>query len=228
RRTGQTVSVGERRGTVIPIAPERAQPQRALPTTLDECRRCSLWEHATQAVPGTGPRRARVMLIGEQPGDQEDLAGLPFIGPAGQVLDSALREAGLDRGDVYVTNAVKHFKWEPRGKRRLHKTPAQQEVAACRHWLEEEMASVAPDIVVTLGATALKAVLRDDSATLAAHLGQPFRHEGRWIVAVYHPSFVLRAPDSAQRELARAVITAGLQEAAKLLADGEQVRQRER
>ncbi|HEX5345408.1 MAG TPA: UdgX family uracil-DNA binding protein [Duganella sp.] len=217
RRTGQTSTVGRRSGaTSIAVTPERAQPQRDEPDTLDQCRRCDLWRNATQAVPGVGPKQARIMLVGEQPGDQEDLQGLPFVGPAGAVLDRALAEAGVQRDDVYLTNAVKHFKWELRGKRRLHKTPAQREVTACHVWLEEELARVQPEVVVALGATALKSVMKDGSATMSAVMETPFQHEGRWVVAVYHPSFVLRARDEESRQQAYEVIVAGLREAVRL------------
>lgn len=217
RRTGQAETVGRRGGSAIAVAAADAQPQRGHPTTLDQCRRCELWKNATQAVPGAGPQRARIMLVGEQPGDQEDLEGLPFVGPAGAVLDKAMAEAGMDRGSIYLTNAVKHFKWELRGKRRLHKTPAQKEISACHLWLEEELARVRPDVVVALGGTALKSVLQDGSATMAPVMDAPFRHEGRWVVAVYHPSYVLRAPDEANRRAAYQVIVDGLRQALRLL-----------
>ncbi|KQQ40347.1 DNA polymerase [Duganella sp. Leaf126] len=226
RRTGQTGTVGQRSGaTDIPIAPERAQPQRTLPTSLDQCRRCALWEHATQPVAGIGPAPARIMLVGEQPGDQEDLQGVPFVGPAGAVLQRAMQEAGMARDDIYLTNAVKHFKWEPRGKRRLHKTPAQREVAACHLWLEEELKRVQPQVVVALGSTALKSLLQDGAATMTAMIsdGQPVpvQHDGRWLVTVYHPSYVLRAPDEASRRQAYGVIVAGLRQALQLLQGGQ-------
>ncbi len=218
RRTGQAEAVGQRRGTTIPIAADQAQPQRQAPSTLDQCRRCELWQHATQAVGGTGPQHARIMLVGEQPGDQEDLAGKPFVGPAGQLLDEVLAEAGIERRAVYLTNAVKHFKWEPRGKRRLHKTPAQREIEACAYWLEQELAQVRPEVVVALGSTALKAVLGASHVTLKDTLGQPIRHGGRWVVTVYHPSYVLRVPDDAMQSQARAVMVDGLKLAQRLLA----------
>ena len=220
RRTGQTASVGQRQGAaMIPISAERAQPARDAPTTLDQCRRCELWQHATQAVPGTGPHTARIMLVGEQPGDQEDLAGLPFVGPAGALLDQALREAGVARDSVYVTNAVKHFKWEPRGKRRLHKTPAQREILACHGWLEEEIERVQPQVIVALGSTALKSVLQDGAAAMTPLIGTPIEHDGRWVVTVYHPSYVLRAPDEESRRQAYAVIVDGLRQALRLLQE---------
>jgi DNA polymerase len=159
------------------------------------------------------------MLVGEQPGDQEDLQGLPFVGPAGALLDKAMDEAGLDRGSIYLTNAVKHFKWELRGKRRLHKTPAQKEISACHLWLEEELERVRPEVIVALGGTALKSVLQDGSATMKSVMDAPFQHEGRWVIAVYHPSYVLRAPDEASRQQAYEVIVDGLRQALRLLKD---------
>ena len=219
RRTGQTSTVGQRSGaTTIAVTAERAQPQRETPDTLDQCRRCELWCNATQAVPGVGPGpgKARIMLVGEQPGDQEDLQGLPFVGPAGKVLDRALAEAGVDRNVLYLTNAVKHFKWELRGKRRLHKTPAQREISACHVWLEQELKMVEPEVVVALGATALKSVLQDGGATMSEMMDAPFQHEGRWVVVVYHPSFVLRARDEDSRKQAYDVIVAGLRQALTL------------
>jgi probable DNA metabolism protein len=216
RRVGQTATVGQRIGTTIPMSAERAQPHRQAPTSLDQCRRCELWQNATQAVAGVGPQRARIMLIGEQPGDQEDLAGKPFVGPAGQILERAMAQAGMDRNAIFLTNAVKHFKWEPRGKRRLHKTPAQREVEACHYWLEEELARVQPTVLVALGGTALKSITGDVHIGITKSLGQPFRHEGRWVVAIYHPSYVLRVPDDRLRAEALAVMVAGLKEALAL------------
>ena len=141
------------------------------------------------------------MFVGEQPGDQEDLAGQPFVGPAGKLLDRVCEAAGVDRDTIYVTNAVKHFKWEPRGKRRLHKTPVQREIEACHYWLDKELASVKPTVIVALGATALKSVLRTANVTLKDSLGKPLRHEGHWVVTTYHPSYVLRVPgEDAKRD----------------------------
>lgn len=187
------------------------------PQTLDQCRRCELWRNATQAVPGAGTRTARMMLVGEQPGDQEDLAGQPFVGPAGQILARALAQAHLVREEVFVTNAVKHFKWELRGKRRLHKTPVQREIEACSYWLERELAEVKPTVIVALGATALRAVLGRQEK-LADHMGHPLEQDGRWIVATYHPSYVLRLRDSEAREAAFGLIANTLV-SAKRIAD---------
>jgi DNA polymerase len=217
RRTGQLEAVGSRRGTTIPIAPADAQPERAQPSSLDECRRCDLWQNATQAVGGVGPERARIMVVGEQPGDQEDLQGKPFVGPAGQLLERVFGEAGIERRTIYLTNAVKHFKWEPRGKRRLHKTPAQKEIEACSYWYEKELDSVQPDVIVALGSTALKAVLGTNHVTLKDTLGKPLRHLDKWVVTVYHPSYVLRVPDQATKDQAFRVMVDGLKMAQSLL-----------
>jgi DNA polymerase len=211
-------AAGRKGAGAVPAPPGNAQPENQQPSTLDECRRCDLWQHATQAVGGSGPKRAKIMLVGEQPGDQEDLAGQPFVGPAGKLLDRVCEAAGVDRRTVYLTNAVKHFKWEPRGKRRMHKTPAQREVEACNYWLEKELASVRPSVIVALGTTALKAVLGTSHATLKDTLGRPLRHEGRWVVAIYHPSYALRVPDEAARHAAFKVMVDGLKLAQELLA----------
>ena len=163
---------------------------------LDQCRNCPLWKYATQAVPGEGPLSARLMLVGEQPGDQEDLAGRPFVGPAGQLLDRALSAAKIDRSEVYVTNAVKHFKYELRGKRRLHKKPAELEIAACHMWYESEVASVKPDLIVAMGATAVRAVLGRALPILANRgtlLEAPSELPASTRVLVtVHPSYLLR------------------------------------
>jgi uracil-DNA glycosylase len=200
----------------------RARPTRgdvdSLDATLQTCRRCPLGERATQAVPGEGPGRARLMLIGEQPGDEEDLVGKPFVGPAGKVLRRALAEAGIDAAEVYVTNAVKHFSYEPRGKRRIHKTPAQREVDACRAWLADELASVQPGIIVTLGATALYGVLTQRLAIGAAR-ERTLWHNGARLVATYHPSSVLRAQDRDAANARYAAIVDDLRAAAALLDD---------
>ena len=164
------------------------------------CRRCPLYRNATQTVFGEGPVPAAVMLVGEQPGDREDLAGRPFVGPAGRVLDQALVAAGLDRGELYVTNAVKHFKNEPRGKRRLHKRPTAGEINICKWWLEMELDLVRPATVVALGATAVRALL-GRPAGIAALRGKalPLGAERQLFVTI-HPSLLLRMPDRAQRD----------------------------
>jgi uracil-DNA glycosylase len=185
---------------------------------LDRCRRCRLGEIATQGVPGEGPRASRMMLVGEQPGDEEDVKGRPFVGPAGRLLRSALEHAGIDDGDIYVTNAVKHFSFEMRGKRRIHKTPAQREVAACHAWLEQEMAAVKPSVVVALGATALGAVMGKRITITEARATSELRNaEGVRVVATYHPSAVLRAPDEDRRQELFDFLVADLRRAAKLI-----------
>jgi DNA polymerase len=164
------------------------------------CRACDLWKLGTQTVFGEGSPDARVMLVGEQPGDKEDLVGKPFVGPAGAVLDKALEEAGIDRKQAYVTNAVKHFKWEPRGKRRIHKKPNSLEIAACRPWLDVEIELVRPEVIVCLGATAAQALL-GSSFRVTRQRGQllPFQLAPQ-ILATVHPSSILRAPDDATRK----------------------------
>jgi uracil-DNA glycosylase family protein len=189
------------------------------PEQLIDCRRCPLWEGATQPVPGLGPHRAPLMLVGEQPGDQEDLQGKPFVGPAGALLDNALAEAGIDRKHVYITNAVKHFKWEPRGKRRMHKTPAQREVDACHYWIERELATHEPHVVVALGATALKSILRKSTAKLQVSMDQVIDHDGRRIIATFHPSYALRAPDADTRQRAYQAIVDAFRRAHDLIQD---------
>ena len=166
---------------------------------IDNCRRCSLWERATQGVPGEGPRKARLMLVGEQPGDAEDRAGHPFVGPAGKLLDRALEDAGIDRTTVYVTNVVKHFKWEPRGKRRIHKKPNAAEIGACRPWLDTEIELVKPRAIVCLGATAAQALL-GSKFKVSRQRGQFIESTlAPYVMATVHPSSILRAPDDETR-----------------------------
>jgi uracil-DNA glycosylase len=164
------------------------------------CRGCRLWERGTQTVFGEGARDAEVMLVGEQPGDQEDVAGKPFVGPAGRILDQALEEAGIDRRQAYVTNVVKHFKWEPRGKRRIHQKPNWSEMAACRPWLDAELDVVGPEVVVCLGATAAQALIGRDfrvSRQRGELVESPLAH---YVLATVHPSSILRQRDDASRE----------------------------
>jgi uracil-DNA glycosylase len=191
------------------------------------CRGCDLWKLGTQTVFGEGPRGAPLMLIGEQPGDAEDLSGHPFVGPAGKLLDRALEEAGIDRGSVYVTNAVKHFKWEPRGKRRIHKKPRASEIGACRPWLDVEIALVKPKVIVCLGATAAQALL-GSAFKVTAHRGKvagsrPWLGEAREggaakVIATVHPSSILRAPDPDARHEELKRFTDDLRAAARALS----------
>jgi uracil-DNA glycosylase family protein len=181
------------------------------------CRACDLYKTGTQAVLGEGPRQATVFFIGEQPGDQEDLAGKPFVGPAGRVLDEALAEAGIPRAEIFVTNAVKHFKWEPRGKRRIHQKPTLGEVRACRPWLETELAIVKPRGIVCLGATAAQSMLGPQFRITRDH-GRFFESElAGWILATIHPSAILRMPDREKKEEARAQFLADLRLVAERL-----------
>jgi len=187
-------------------------------TAVQGCRRCDLWRGATQGVAGVGPARAKLMFVGEQPGDMEDLKGRPFIGPAGQLLDRALVEAGVDRSEVYVTNAVKHFKYEPRGKRRLHKTPDAGEVRACRWWLDQERRLVQPRLIVALGATAASAVFgRTVAITRERGRVMPAGDGGEGF-ATFHPSYLLRLPDEAAKAAAYATFVADLRAAGELAA----------
>jgi len=185
------------------------------------CRDCPLWEHATQTVFGEGDAHAKMMLVGEQPGDAEDRAGHPFIGPAGRILDAALADAGIDRDATYVTNAVKHFKWEPRGKRRLHKTPAQREIDACRQWLEREIGTVRPAVIVCLGATAAKSLL-GPAFRITRQRGKVQRREGLPdLVPTFHPSYLLRLKDRPGEEEAHRQFVADLRIAARYLLKDE-------
>ena len=179
--------------------PEDNADLEALRRASASCRGCDLYERATQTVFGEGDPHAVVMLVGEQPGDREDIEGAPFVGPAGRLLDEALERAGIDRDAVYVTNAVKHFKWEARGKRRLHKKPSSREVAACRPWLMAEISAVAPEVVVCLGATAAQSLL-GPQFRVTRQRGEVFPGpDGTRITATVHPSSILRAEDEASR-----------------------------
>ena len=174
------------------------------------CRRCPLYRNATQTVFGAGPARARVMLVGEQPGHEEDLAGAPFVGPAGRELDRGLARAGIDRGDVYVTNAVKHFKWKPRGKRRIHEKPTAREIAACRVWLDAEIEAVQPTAIVCLGATAAQ-TLFGGSFRVTQSRGERIESPlAPVVMATVHPSAILRARTKADRVRERKAFAADL------------------
>lgn len=197
---------------------ENTRSLRSVAQAAKECRGCDLWSRATQTVFGEGPRTAKVLFVGEQPGDKEDLAGHPFVGPAGRLLDEALVEAGIDRRGVYVTNAVKHFKWRASGKRRLHERPNSGEVAACRVWLELELRLVKADVVVALGATAAQALLgrafrvtRDRGKVVSSPLAAR-------VVATVHPSSILRAPDEESRRAEMRAFVRDLRGVAKLIA----------
>src|SRR5438552_3017648 len=184
--------------TAAPLIPAKPTIPK-LRVAAMSCHACDLWKSGTQTVFGEGGTKPRVMLVGEQPGDQEDIQGRPFVGPAGKLLDKALEEAGIDRTEIYVTNAVKHFKWEPRGKRRIHKKPNSMEINACKPWIEAEIEVLQPDVIVCLGATAAQALL-----------GRQFKvstQRGAWVpsplaphvMATVHPSSLLRAPDEESR-----------------------------
>jgi uracil-DNA glycosylase family protein len=205
------------------LAAERIPDRPTLLSVRDaarDCRACDLWKLGTQTVFGEGARRAEIMLVGEQPGDQEDLSGHPFVGPAGKMLDRALAEAGIDRGTVYVTNVVKHFKWEPRGKRRIHKKPTSAEITACRPWLETEIQLVKPRALVCLGATAAQALL-GASFKVTAHRGEFIASLlAPLVLATVHPSSLLRAPDDETRRQETARFIEDLRTVVKRLRQG--------
>jgi uracil-DNA glycosylase len=192
---------------------KRAVPPGGAPAPVDDsldalrdaaaaCKRCDLWKPATQTVFGAGPDNARILVVGEQPGDAEDLAGLPFVGPAGKLFDRALEELGIDRGRMYVTNAVKHFKFERRGKARLHRSPNPGEQRACRLWLEGELARIRPDIVVCLGAIAARSILGTKFGLMKQRGTWQALPDGTRAFATVHPSWVLRQRDADSRDVA--------------------------
>ena len=194
---------------------DRARALRAVAERAERCRDCDLWSQATQTVFGRGPVDARLMLVGEQPGDQEDRAGEPFVGPAGRLLRDAVEEAGLSYESLYVTNAVKHFKWKPRGKRRIHQTPNRTEVVACHHWFDDEFELVGPGALVVLGATAGKSIF-GPAFRIGAAQGQVLEHRGTPTVATPHPSAILRNEDGPERRAAFAGLVSDLARAADL------------
>lgn len=213
RKMRATATAGETAAPLVPPKPTLPKLRRA----AAGCRACDLWQRGTQTVFGQGPSRARVMFVGETPGDREDLEGRPFVGPAGRLLDTALQRAGIDRSAIYLTNAVKHFKWEPRGKKRIHQKPNSVEIAACRPWLDAEIAVVKPEVLVCLGATAAQALL-----------GRSFRvstQRGKFVasalaprvMATVHPSSILRAPDDATRRTETARFVSDLRRVAKAM-----------
>ncbi len=210
---GKEISTDSGVAGLIPKKPTIAN----LRSAAKDCRACPLWKTGTQTVFGEGAQTARVILAGEQPGNDEDLAGKPFVGPAGRLLDRALEEAGIKRNEAYVTNVVKHFKWEPKGKRRIHKKPNSREIAVCRPWLEAELGVVKPEVLICLGATAAQALL-----------GKDFRvsqERGKWVesdlashtMATVHPSSILRAPDQESRRDQMKQFVADLKVAAKVI-----------
>ena len=202
----------------LPVEPERFD-LAGLRNAASRCRGCDLWKNATQTVFGEGKPNSKLMFVGEQPGDREDLEGRPFVGPAGNLLNKALEEAGIDRKDVYVTNAVKHFKWDPdsRGKRRIHKKPRHSEIQACRPWLEAELAVVRPQVLVCLGATSAQGLLGKEFSVT--------RQRGQWVdsplaphvMATVHPSSILRAQDSESRNEQLRLFVKDLKVAAQVL-----------
>jgi uracil-DNA glycosylase family protein len=197
-------------------------PPRPTITSLQQaargCQACPLWKTGTQTVFGDGSRQARVIFLGEQPGNDEDLAGKPFVGPAGKLLDKALVEAGIDRSQVYVTNTVKHFKWEPKGKRRIHKKPNAREIAACRPWLDAELDVLEPDVLVCLGATAAQAILGKDFRVTERRGEVIDSAVAKQVVATVHPSSSLRAPDDETRRVEYGRFVNDLKKIAKLLS----------
>ena len=196
--TGKFIAKDERSWEPAP-APETSS-LTTLRNAAKTCTACHLYKHATQTVFGEGPKEAKLLLLGEQPGDQEDLAGKPFVGLAGQLLDRALEEAGINRNEVYVTNTVKHFKWEPRGKRRIHQKPNSREIAACRPWLEAELRLVRPKLLVCLGATAAQSIL-GPSFRVTRERGKVLKSElAARVLTTVHPSSLLRQPDEESRE----------------------------
>ena len=208
RAQGDPAVRRESRAGRLPDVPEGTAPEpvgtglRALREAAALCKRCDLWRPATQTVFGEGPARARVVVVGEQPGDREDIAGSPFVGPAGRVLDRALEELGIERGSLYLTNAVKHFKFEPRGKSRIHKSPTAAEQKACHVWLERELVAVRAEAVVALGAIGARAVFGPKFGLMRQRGRWQDLADGRRGFATVHPAWVLRQRDEGSRELA--------------------------
>jgi uracil-DNA glycosylase len=205
----------------------RAVPEGSAPEPVDDsldalrdaamgCKRCDLWKPATQTVFGEGPPRARIVVIGEQPGDQEDLSGRPFVGPAGKLFDRALEELGIDRAGMYVTNAVKHFRFEVRGKVRLHRSPDPGQQRACRAWLDGELERIRPDVIVCLGAIAAKAILGSKFGLMKQRGLWQTLPNGTRVIATVHPSYVLRQRDSEARHMAYAAFVRDLKPLASL------------
>lgn len=205
--------------SALQFIPERIS-LKSLREASQGCRGCPLFQNATQTVFGQGARASRIILIGEQPGNEEDLAGLPFVGPAGRVLDQALSAAGIDRGDTYVTNVVKHFKWEAKGKRRMHRKPNAREIAACIPWLEKEIELIKPEVLVCLGATAAQALLGRDFRVTVDHGKLLATRLASHALATIHPSSVLRQRTSEDRAREMQRLTRDLQVVAAHLENG--------
>lgn len=219
RTADQQTRLALEEGTAAPLVPERL----TLPSLRDAaagCQACDLWKTGTQTVFGEGTRTAEIVLVGEQPGDKEDLAGKPFVGPAGRILDQGLEAAGIDRKLAYVTNAVKHFKWQARGKRRIHQKPNAAELAACRPWLDAELAVIKPQVIVCLGATAARALL-GRQFRVTKERGRPIESTelAPYVVATFHPSSILRQETDEERAEAMEEFVADLKVVAKLLGD---------
>jgi uracil-DNA glycosylase family protein len=210
----------DRQAVQPPMTPSVRSSATSLSSLREEaasCRACDLWKRATQTVFGEGPLHARLMLVGEQPGDREDIAGRPFVGPAGLMLDRALEDAGIDREKAYVTNAVKHFKYQPRGKIRLHQKPTTPEIRACRPWYERELSLIKPHLVVAMGATAAQCVL-GKITPINRNRGRPIDlPDGLTALVTVHPSYLLRMPDEATKRREYARFVEDLKLAARLL-----------
>jgi len=202
--------------TAAPLVPPRPT-LKSLKSAAAHCQACDLWKTGTQTVFGEGARRVKVMFVGEQPGNEEDLSGRPFVGPAGRLLDAALETAGIDRKQTYVTNVVKHFKWEPRGKRRIHKKPNSLEIASCRPWLEAEIAVIKPDVIVALGATAAQSLLGPQFRVTKQRGEFISSNLAPYVMATVHPSSILRAPDDETRQLEHRRFVADLKKLAKVI-----------
>ena len=204
--------------TAAPLIPPKPTIEK-LQRAARACRACALWKTGTQTVFGEGSRTAQVIFVGEQPGNDEDLAGKPFVGPAGRLLDEALQEVGIDRTEVYVTNAVKHFKWEPKGKRRIHKKPNAREISACHPWLQAELEVLKPKLLVCLGATAAQALLGKEFR-VSKQRGQLIDSDLVLnVMATVHPSSILRAPDDESRHSEMKLFVADLKKVAKVIHD---------
>ena len=215
--------VRERQSRRAPVEPDQhdGADARTIPElrrAADDGRRCPLFRNATQTVFGEGPEEARILFVGEQPGDQEDMAGKPFVGPAGRMLDAVLEEAEIDRSIIYVTNAVKHFKFEPRGKRRIHSKPNAGEVSACRWWLDHELDLVRPDIAVALGATAAQSLLGKAVPVTKMRGEIVTREDGLRVFITVHPSYLLRIRDSADKQAERGRFLDDMRKVKKLMA----------